>query len=220
MSEIVLYAYWRSSSSYRVRLALAAKGLAYRLVPVNLLAKEQTRPEHLARNPMGQVPCLEVGGRLVVESVAILELLEELFPEPPLLPRDNGPFARARVRAMVEVVNAGVQPFQNLAVLQRVSPDAAVRADWARHFIGRGLAAFEAMMAENERAGVKGRFAYGSAISMADCLLVPQVFAARRFEVDLQPMPRVVAAADAVAAMEVYRAAAPEAQPDAVKDAT
>lgn len=217
MAELVLYTYWRSGSSYRVRLALAVKGLRYRAVPVNLLAGEQARPEHLARNPMGYVPCLEVDGKLFTESVAILELLEELYPEPPLLPRQ--PEARARVRALVEVVNAGIQPLQNLTVLQRVSADSEVRKGWIKHFVGRGLAAFEALMARNEAEGVKGRFAYGDSLTFADCALLPQVYSARRFHVDLGAMPRVAAAADAIAATDAGRAAAPEAQADAVRDA-
>ena len=120
MTELVLYTYWRSSSAYRVRLALAAKGLAYRSVAVNLLAGAQRSAEHVARSPMGYLPCLEVNGEAFVESVAIIELLEELYPEPPLLPRD--PEARARVRALVQVVNAGTQPLQNLTVLEKLSP--------------------------------------------------------------------------------------------------
>lgn len=217
MAELVLYTYWRSSSSYRVRLALAAKGLPYRAVPVNLLAGEQARPDHLARNPMGYVPCLEVDGKLYTESVSILELLEELHPEPPLLPRS--PHARARVRALVELVNAGIQPLQNLSVLARVSSDGEVRKEWMRHFVGRGLAAFEALLARNEQEGVKGRFAYGDSLTFADCALLPQVYSARRFHVDLSAMPRVTAAADAIAATDAGRAAAPEAQADAVQGA-
>ena len=133
MTELVLYTYWRSSSAYRVRLALAAKGIPYRSVAVNLLEGAQRSPPHLERNPMGQVPCLVVGGETFVESVAIIELLEELHPDPPLLPRE--PAARARVRALVEVVNAGTQPLQNLRVLQKLSSDHEVRKDWIRHFI-------------------------------------------------------------------------------------
>jgi maleylacetoacetate isomerase len=105
--KLVLYNYWRSSSSYRVRLALAVKGLPYEYVPVPLVEGAQSRAEHLARSPMGNVPCLEIDGRPYVESVAIVELLEEIAPSPPLYPRD--PFDRAFVRAIVEIVNAGVR---------------------------------------------------------------------------------------------------------------
>jgi maleylacetoacetate isomerase len=213
MSELVLYTYWRSSSAYRVRLALAAKGLPYVSVPVNLLEGEQRSPAHLARSPMGHVPCLEVNGEAFVESVAIVELLEDLHPAPPLLPRD--PAGRARVRALVEIVNAGTQPLQNLHVLQKLSPDPEVRKAWIVHFIAKGLGAYDAMMASHEKRGVKGRFSYGDALSIADCYLLPQVYNARRYHVDLGPFPRVAAAAEAIAATEAGRAAAPEAQPDA-----
>jgi maleylpyruvate isomerase len=216
--ELVLYTYWRSSSAYRVRLALAIKGLAYRSVPVNLLQGAQLSPEHLARNPLGQVPCLEVNGRGYIESVAILELLEELHPSPPLLPRD--PFARARVRALAEVINSGTQPLQNLQTLAKVSADPEVRKPWIQHFIARGLGAYDALMATIERDdGVRGRFSYGDALTLADCFLLPQLYNARRYHVDLAPFPRVAAAGEAIAATDAARAAAPEAQADAVADA-
>jgi maleylacetoacetate isomerase len=217
MTELVLYTYWRSSSAYRVRLALAAKGVAYRSVPVSLLEGAQRAPEHIARSPMGVVPCLLVNGEPFVESVAIVELLDELYPEPPLLPRD--PEGRARVRGLVEVVNAGTQPLQNLHVLEKLSPDHAARKEWIQHFIAKGLGAFEAMMASNDARGVKGRFAYGDTFGMADCYLLPQVYNARRYEVALTPFPRVAAAAEAIAATDAARAAAPEAQADAAPGA-
>jgi maleylpyruvate isomerase len=217
MTELVLYTYWRSSSAYRVRLALAAKGLAYRSVAVNLLAGAQRSAEHVARSPMGYVPCLEVNGEAFVESVAIIELLEELYPGPPLLPRD--PEGRARVRALVQVVNAGTQPLQNLTVLEKLSPDHAVRKEWIRHFIAKGLAAYEAMMAANLARVVQGPFSYGDTLSMADCYLLPQVYNAQRYAVDLAPFPRVAAVARAIAATDAARAAAPEAQADAMPDA-
>jgi maleylacetoacetate isomerase len=219
MSDLVLYTYWRSSSAYRVRLALGAKGLAYRSVFVNLLQGAQKAGDHVARSPMGAVPCLEVAGKTFAESVAIIELLEELHPTPALLPRD--PFARARVRALVEVVNSGTQPLQNLHTLEHLSPDPEVRKPWIQHFITRGLTAFEAMMATNDRESGLGRskFAYGDTLTIADCFLLPQVYNARRYHVDLAPFPRVAAACDTIAATEAARAAAPEAQPDAVADA-
>jgi maleylacetoacetate isomerase len=213
MTELVLYSYWRSSSAFRVRLALAAKGIPFRSVAVNLLAGAQRSSEHLARSPLGVVPCLVVDGEPFVESVAIIELLEELYPALPLLPRD--PRDRARVRALVEVVNAATQPLHNLIVVNKVSPDPEARKEWSRHFIARGLAAFETLMEVNEKRGVKGRFAYGDTFGMADCFLLPQVYGARRFAVDLAPLPRVAAAAAAIAQTDAGRAAAPEAQSDA-----
>jgi maleylacetoacetate isomerase len=217
--NIVLYGYWRSSSSHRVRLALAWKKVPHKAIAVNLLKGEQRSPEHLAKNPMGFVPCLVVDGKPFTESVAIIELLEDLFPEPPLYPRD--PYARARVRALVELVNSGIQPLQNLMVLDRVSKDSATRKEWLRFFIGRGLTAYEALMAAHETkegANALGPFSYGPAITAADVYLLPQVFAARRFGVDLSDCPRIVRAETALLATEAARAAAPENQPDAVKD--
>ncbi len=215
MSDLVLYTYWRSSSSYRVRIALGYKGLPHRSVPVNLLAKEQSSEQHVARSPMGYVPCLEVDGKPFVESVALFELLEELHPDPPLYPRD--PFDRARVRAMVEMVNAGIQPLQNLHVLLHHAPEAAAeRIAWGRHFNERGLEGLERAMVRHDMLGVHGRFAYGDAFSAADAFLVPQVYSARRFGVDLSRFPRVSAAAEASLALPFVAAAAPEAQPDAV----
>ncbi len=216
MTELVLYTYWRSSSAYRVRLALAVKGLAYRSVGVNLLEGAQRAAAHVARSPMAAVPCLEWNGEPLVESSAIIELLEELHPDPPLLPRD--PLGRARVRALAQVINAGTQPLQNMHVLQRLSPDQAVRNEWIVHFIAKGLGAFEAMMASHEARGVSGRFAYGDAFGMADCFLFPQIYNARRYGVDLAHFPHVVRAGEAIAATDAARVSAPEAQADAPAD--
>ncbi len=217
MSDIVLYGYWRSSSSYRVRIALAHKGIPHRTVAVNLLKKEQSAPEHVARAAHGYIPCLVVDGRPFIESVAILELLEELFPRPALYPRD--PLDRARVRALVEIVNAGTQPLQNLNVLERISADTAERSAWAKHYNERGLAAFERLMEAHAAMGVEGRYAYGDFFSAADVLLVPQVYSARRFGVDLAQFPRVRAAYEAALALPFVRDAAPERQADAPKSA-
>jgi maleylacetoacetate isomerase len=215
MADIVLYNYWRSSSSYRVRFALAYKGLAYRYVAVNLIEKEQRDTTHVQRSPTGYVPCLEIDGRTVAESVAIIELIDELFPEPPLMPRD--PWHRARVRALVEIVNAGVQPLQNLTVLERHSGDQKERTAWAKHFNERGLDALERTMAANEALGIKGKYAYGDSITTADLFIVPQLYSARRFGVEVGKFPRVLAAGDAAALTKAGQAALPEAQPDAMK---
>jgi maleylacetoacetate isomerase len=212
-NEVVLYGYWRSSSAYRVRLALAQKGIPFQNVAVNLLNAEHRRADHLARSPFGYVPCLVVNGEPFVESVAIVELLEELFPEPALYPRD--PIGRARVRALVEMIAAGTQPVQNTSVLEHLSSDRAVRDAWARHFIARGLAAFERMMAHNAARGIEGRYAYGDTITAADLFLVPQVYNARRYGVDLAPLPRIAAADEAARSVPALEAALPERQPDA-----
>lgn len=211
--RLELFTYWRSSCSYRVRIALAFKGLSYESHAVNLLEGAQQSPAFLAKNPMGFVPCLVVDGVPFTESVAIIELLEDLAPTPALLPRDAS--GRARVRALVETINAGTQPLQNLSVLKRLSPDPDVQREWSKHFIALGLRAFEAHMERNEAYGMGGPFAYGDAPTMADVFLVPQMYNARRFHVDVSSLPRVVRAHEAALALPAVSLAAPESQPDA-----
>jgi maleylacetoacetate isomerase len=217
MPRLTLYNFWRSSSSHRVRIALAYKGLEYEYVPVNLVAGEHAGSAHAARSPTGYVPCLAVDDVTYVESVAILELLEELSPRPPLYPPDA--HGRARVRALVEMVNSGIQPLQNTSILAQVDAVAAgapdARARWLQHFLGRGLAAFERAMNDAASEGVRGPYAYGATPTAADVMLVPQVVSARRFQVDLSPYPRLTAAFDAAMQLEAFQKAAPEAQPDA-----
>jgi maleylacetoacetate isomerase len=213
-----LFHYWRSSSSWRVRWALAIKGVAFESVVVDLLAGEQKSDAHRARNPVGHIPTLHVDGRYLSESVAILEYLEETIPDPPLYPRDA--WGRARVRQLVELVNAGVQPLQNLIVLRRHAEDAAGQKAWAAFFNERGLAAYEATLAQldAERGGgaaAGGRFSFGDALTAADLCLVPQVYSARRFGVDVARFPRVLAAEQAALATEHARGALPENQPGA-----
>ena len=212
MTPVVLYTYWRSSSSYRVRFALSAKKIAYESRTVNLLTGEHKLDAHTARSPTGFVPSVVIDGKTMVESVAIIELLEDLFPDPPLFPRD--PWARARVRALVEVINAGVQPLQNLSVLDHYSLDPEARKAWARHFIARGLGSFERLMALHESEGIEGKFAYGDALTAADVFLVPQMYSAQRFGVDLTKYPRTVGAAEAALATDAAQLALPERQPD------
>lgn len=183
--ELTLLGYFRSSSTWRVRIALAWKGLAWESRPVHLLQGEQHADAHRALNPMQQVPVLLVDGEPVAQSVAILELLEELVPAPALMP--EGALDRARVRQMVEIVNSGIQPLQNLRTMQRlgslgVEPD-AVQA-WSREWIAEGFAALETLVT---RFG--GACCFGDAVSLADVMLVPQMFNARRFAVDLEAHP-------------------------------
>jgi maleylacetoacetate isomerase len=208
MAKLVLSTYWRSSCSYRARIALNYKKLAYESKYVNIVSGEQKKPEYLAENPIGHVPTLHIDGVPYVESVAIMELLEELHPDPPLLPKS--PQDRARVRALVETINAGLQPLQNLIVLDKVGgDDQEKRSAWMRFFITRGLTAFEALASE------KGPFAFGEAFTMADACLVPQLVAARRANVDLTPFPRIVRAEAAALALPFVSAARPEVQADA-----
>jgi maleylacetoacetate isomerase len=213
-ARITLFNYWRSSSSHRVRIALGFKGLEFDYVPVNLVKEEQRQPEHEARSPTGHVPCLVYDGLTYVESVAIVELLEDRHPLPSLYPTDV--HGRARVRALVEIVNSGIQPLHNRHVLRHLSPDAAVQKAWAKHFVEQGLGSLEAALEMNAREGVRGRYAFGVSITAADVFLVPQVFGARRFDVDVTRFPRVLAAHDAAMEHGAFQRAVPERQPDAV----
>lgn len=211
--ELVLYAYWRSSASYRVRLALIAKRLPHRIVAVNIVTGEHQKEAHVARSPTSYVPSLVIDGTPYSESISIIELLDELYPDPPLYPRD--PFARARVRALVEIVNAGIQPLQNLVVTKHLSEDDAVRAAWTKHWNVRGLAALERAMAANHAAGVVGKFSFGDSLTAADLVLIPQVYTARRFNIDIAEFPHVQEAVQSALAHPGLDAAAPERQPDA-----
>jgi maleylacetoacetate isomerase len=218
MARVTLYGYWRSSSSQRVRIALNLKGVDYEYAAVDLLHGEHSGDAHRARSATGYVPCLVVDGTAYAESVAILELLEERFPAPRLYPGDA--HGRARVRALVEIVNSGTQPFQNSSVLKHLEGlghDADGQKAWVQHFVGRGLAAFERAMADNAQAGMAGAFAYGDSPTAADAYLVPQVDSARRFAVHLDACPRVMDAYEAAMQLDAFKRAAPSQQPDAPK---
>lgn len=214
-APIRLYGYWRSSSSYRVRIALAMKHLAYETVPVHLLKDggEQHTDAFKAKNPMEQVPLLEIEHEpgLVVtlaQSVAIMEYLEERFPEPPLLPKCA--YLRARVRKCVEIVNSGIQPMQNLSMLDTLKKLGGDAAGFARAANERGLAALEA-----EAVDTGGKFLIGDAPTLADVCLVPQMYSARRFGADLSKLPRLVEIDARLADIPEVAAAHPDKQPDA-----
>lgn len=212
-----LYGYWRSSASWRVRIALHYKGLPYEYVPVHLLegGGQQHAESYRALNPMRQVPALELvdeQGQVhhLTQSLAILEYLEERYPSPPLLPAE--PLARARARALAELVNSGIQPLQNLAVLQRVQSE--YQADskaWAAPWVQRGLEAFQAALA-----GSPGPYCLGTQPTFADVCLVPQLYGARRFGVDLTPFARLTQIEAACNLLPAFQAAHPDRQPDAV----
>lgn len=212
--DTILYQYWRSSASWRVRWALAIKGIPFTSAPVNIVAGEQMSAEHRARNPMAHVPALWIDGRCLAESVAIIEYLDETRPEPALYPRE--PWARARVRQVVELINSGIQPLQNLIVQGRHSKDAEEQKAWSHFFNDRGLTACEALLGSiaAEIPG-DGRFCVGSSLSAADLFVVPQIATARRFGVDLARFPRLLAAEAAALATEHAAAALPENQPGA-----
>jgi maleylpyruvate isomerase len=215
--KLRLHTYWRSSATYRVRIALNLKELAYEPVIVNILANAQESDEYRGKNPMAQVPTLEVeenDGRVHVltQSLPIIEYLEERWPEHPLLPRDRE--QRAHARALAEIVNSGIQPLQNLSVTRRLQAAGVDDKAWVQHFISRGLAAFEhALELGGSTAG--WRFAAGDAPTIADCCLVPQLYAARRFGVDPSGYPRIAAIGAACEALPAFAAAHPDRQPDA-----
>lgn len=214
-----LYGYWRSSCSYRTRIALHLKGIPFEYVPVHLVKDggEQFRDDYREKNPMAQVPTLEVEEGGVVhrlgQSVAIIEWLEERYPEQPLLPADS--FLRARTRQLAETINAGIQPFQNLSVLKLVKSElGGDEQAFARRFIEKGLAAYQTLVEP-----VQGRFSVGDAPTVADVFLVPQLYAARRFSVDLGPFPSLVRIEEQCASLPAFQAAHPDRQIDAVAGA-
>ncbi len=213
---LVLHTYWRSSAAYRVRIALHLKGLAFESVPVHLLQDggQQRTPAFAARNPQRLVPTLQHGAAVLTQSLAIIEYLDEVWPEPSLLPGDAT--ARNRARALAQLVACDIHPLGNLRVLQFLehawSLDQAQRAQWIERWIGDGLAAFEVLLA---RAPQTGAFCIGDAPTIADCALVPQLYNARRFGVSLDAFPRIRAIEAACLALPAFDAARPEAQPDA-----
>ncbi|WP_235961939.1 maleylacetoacetate isomerase [Falsiroseomonas selenitidurans] len=211
---LTLQGYFRSSAAWRVRIALNLKGLAHEHGFRHLRRGEQAMPDYLAKNPQGLVPVLEVPGQgVLAQSLAILEWLEETQPGAKLLPAD--PWGRARVRALAGIIACDIHPIQNLRVLQYLKramgqEQAAIDA-FARHWITRGLTAFETRLAEAEA----GAFCHGDAPGLADACLVPQLGNARRFGADLAPFPRILRVEAACAALPAFAKAAPEAQPDA-----
>ena len=213
MSEtLLLHGYWRSGTSYRTRIGLNIKGLAYEQAPVDLRAGDQRSEAFRALNPQGLVPALETADGVLTQSSAILEWLEERHPEPPLLP--EAPGERAIVRAMAMAVACDIHPLGNLRVLkylkQPLGHEQPAIDLWIAHWIGEGFAALETMIARHG-----GRFAYGDSLTLADCHLVPQFYAAQRYSVDLSPYPRLVESARRAMAEEPVRRAHPDYQPDA-----
>jgi len=212
MSGIVLHGYWRSSASYRLRITLNLKGLAYTQRTHDLRTGAQRDPAYLAIAPHGLVPALEHDGTVLVESPAILEWLEARWPTPPLLPAN--PNDAAMVRAMAALVACDIHPLQNLRVLKalksKFGAEQAQTDAWAAHWIAEGFAALERLLERHS-----GFFAFGDAPSLADCFIVPQVYNARRFGVDLIAFPTVRAVEAAMLILPAVAAAHPDLQPDA-----
>lgn len=209
-----LYSYWRSSCSYRVRIALAHKaiGYDYHAVDISPERSQQLDPEYASINGARMVPVLELaGGERLTQSVAIIEYLDERFPEPALYPQD--PLERAQVREAVEIVNASIQPLQNLAVLKHVRglAPAVTASAWSQRWVVPGLTTLERLAAERA-----GKFSVGERVTAADVFLVPQLYAARRFGVDVAPFARLAAIEERLLALDSFQRAHPDRQPDAV----
>ncbi len=207
---MTLYDYFRSSASWRVRIALALKGVEVARVPVSLVDDEQATAAYLAVNPQGLVPALDTGEAVLTGSLAIIEWLEERYPDPPLLPREPTP--RALARGMAQLIACDIHPLNNLRVLNYLrgplgQNEAAVRA-WYAHWIGEGFRALEARVQAAPEAS-QGPFLGGTRPGLADLCLVPQVYNARRFEVPLEAYPRVLAAEAACVALPAFSATAP-----------
>ncbi len=211
-----LYSYWRSSSAYRIRIALNLKGLDYELVPIHLVKDggQHRQPAFMKLNPQGLVPVLTDGGRVFRQSVAICEYLDEAYPSRPLLPADIR--SRARVRNLTQVIASDIQPLNNLRVLMYLEKELDIKgqrkSDWYRYWIEDGFAAFEQLLAESP---TTGDFCEGDDPTMADAFLVPQVYNALRYEIDLAPYPEVQRVYQNGIDVEEFQSAAPEAQPDA-----
>jgi maleylacetoacetate isomerase len=210
-----LCGYWRSSTAYRIRIALNLKELKAKQRFINLRKGEQHAQAHCRVNPLGRVPVLVDGNVTLTQSLAILEYLDERYPEPPLLP--SNPPDRARVRALAQVIGCDIHPLNNLSTLNYLQNELNVQSDtkmrWYRHWVTQGFEALETMLTADAHTA---RFCYGDMPGLADVCLVPQVYNARRFDCDLAPYPTLVRIDAACTELKVFQDAAPEAQPDAV----
>jgi maleylacetoacetate isomerase len=205
-----LYTYFRSSAAYRVRIALNLKAVPFESIPVNLLKSEHRQKAYETVNPQKRVPSLDIGDTTLIQSGAILEYLDEVYPEPPLLPM--GPVNRAKVRAVANIIGCDIHPLNNSGSIgylkNTLGHDQAVADEWYGHWVREGFEAVEALIEP-------GPYAFGSRITLADIYLVPQVFNARRFKIPLDSYPKIVAVDAACAEHRAFRDAAPEHQPDA-----
>ena len=208
-----LYNYFRSSASFRVRIALELKGLPYDYVPVHLVKGEHKLPHYQAVSATALVPTLVLDNEeRLGQSMAIIEYLDEVYPQPPLLPSD--PVGRAKVRALAQSIACEIHPLNNLRVLKYLVKDLQVGEEakntWYRHWVRSGLETFERELAQ---AG-SGTYCYGETPTLADCLLVPQIFNGKRFDVDFSGLPRTMAAFEACMRLEAFQRAQPASCPD------
>src|SRR5262245_25241501 len=211
-----LYSFFRSSASYRVRIALNLKGLTYEQIPIHLrrAGGEQFAASYKAINPQGLVPTLDDGGQILTQSLAIIEYLEERYPKPPLLPTDS--VDRARVRSMALIIACEIHPIQNLRVLVHLKSNLRQSEDdlnrWARHWIDLGLSALQQMTTSTPK---RSKFCFGDTPTLADICLVPQLANAGRFGCDLSAYPTLLQIEEACNALPAFANATPEKQPDA-----
>jgi maleylacetoacetate isomerase len=215
-SKLVLYSYWRSSAAFRVRIALNLKGLHYETRAVHLVRDggEQHSPEYVALNPQQLVPALVDDDKVMTQSMAIAEYLDEIHPHPPLLPADAA--GRARIRALAQIIGCDIHPIGNLRVLQQIGSqfgaDDEQKGIWMRHWIVAGFQAVETMLANHKETG---RYCHGDTPGLADLCLVPQVYNARRWKTPLDDYPTILRIDAACMALDAFKAAMPEQQPDA-----
>ncbi len=208
-----LYSYFRSSSAYRVRLALNLKNLEYEIVPVHLLKDggEQHKPEYASINPANQLPSLVIDGQTITQSMAICLYLEDAFTEKPLLSKEA--ITRAHQISFCEVINSGIQPLQNLSILNKLDDEFKIgkegKIKWIQDHIHRYFTVLEKTLEKTS-----GDFCFGDEISLAECFLVPQVFSAKRFSVDMNRFPLINKIDKATETLDAFRKAHPENQPD------
>ena len=212
MAEFTLYGYFRSSASYRVRIAMNLKNLKYEYKAVHLINNggEQHNQEYKKLNPSEQVPTLVHNGKALGQSMAIIQYLDEVAPETPLFPAE--PFEKARVIQFCEIINSGVQPLHNLAVIDELARRGVDDKDWVIQVISKGLATLESFLKETA-----GTYCFGGKLTAADAFLVPQVFAARRFNTPTESYPTVMRVFENCSKLEAFQKAEPARQPDAPK---
>lgn len=210
MPKPILYSYFRSSCSWRVRIALAMKGVEYEYKAINLLKSEQSSDEYKLENPQGSVPTLVINDHNMSQSISIIEYLDEVYPDCPLLPRDC-PIKRADVRRLTMLIAADIQPVQNLRVLKRVGPEQ--KMEWGHWVIENGFKALERSLKTTH-----GKYCYGDEVTMADLCLVPQVYNANRFKVDMTQFPIISKVHDELVKLPAFQAAHPSNQPDCPED--
>ncbi|MEQ1876210.1 MAG: maleylacetoacetate isomerase [Bdellovibrionia bacterium] len=214
-ADLILYNYFRSSASYRVRVALELKSVPYEYRPVHLLKDEQNRPEFREINAMGQLPCLVHKGKVLAQSVAMIEYIEALWPKPSLFPKD--PYQAGLVRQCVEIVNSGIHPLQNLKAQKQIEvrfgANQDAKNDWAAFWIREGFDSLEKFLAPHA-----GKYSIGDEVTAGDLFVLPQIVNARRFKVDLTPYPTLRKVEEACLKLPAFQKSHPDQQPDTPKE--